>query len=207
MNFCANNENLIDESKNGSDLWGEFFGWPTYECKGKTFTINKLYSIIHNLIWKHYLVIVSCKGNYSTTVPNELQFYKLFSSHLPNKWHCSILRTSGDYTFTLFWESWIFLTVPSRGAVNYISPADLQIVGPAFQKPVSPWKLSRKASLVARWLRICLPMQGTRIRALVWEDPTCRGATGPVSHNYWACALEPMSHNYWACAPQQERPR
>ena len=24
---------------------------------------------------------------------------------------------------------------------------------------------------------------GTRVRALVWEDPTCRGATGPVSHN------------------------
>ena len=30
------------------------------------------------------------------------------------------------------------------------------------------------ASLVAQWLRICLPMQGTRVRALVWEDPTCR---------------------------------
>ena len=40
------------------------------------------------------------------------------------------------------------------------------------------------ASLVAQWLRICLPMQGTRVRALVWEDPTCRGATRPVSHNY-----------------------
>ena len=40
------------------------------------------------------------------------------------------------------------------------------------------------ASLVAQWLRICLPMQGTRVRALVWEDPTCCGATGPVSHNY-----------------------
>ena len=40
------------------------------------------------------------------------------------------------------------------------------------------------ASLVAQWLRICLPMQGTRVRALVWEDPTCRGATGPVSHSY-----------------------
>ncbi|XP_057396088.1 mitochondrial import inner membrane translocase subunit Tim13 isoform X2 [Balaenoptera acutorostrata] len=26
--------------------------------------------------------------------------------------------------------------------------------------------------------------QGTRVRALVWEDPTCRGATGPMSHNY-----------------------
>ena len=50
------------------------------------------------------------------------------------------------------------------------------------------------ASLVAQWLRICLLMQGTRVQALVWEDPTCRGATGPVSHNHWACASG-------ACAP------
>ena len=41
-----------------------------------------------------------------------------------------------------------------------------------------------RASLVAQWLRICLLMQGTPVRALVWEDPTCRGATRPVSHNY-----------------------
>ena len=64
------------------------------------------------------------------------------------------------------------------------------------------WRLKTRgarASLVAQWLRICLPMQGTRVRALVWEDPTCHGATGPVSHNYWACASG-------ACAPQQERP-
>ena len=45
-------------------------------------------------------------------------------------------------------------------------------------------KMQKRASLVAQWLRICLPMQGTRVRALVWEDPTCRGATRPVSHNY-----------------------
>ena len=56
------------------------------------------------------------------------------------------------------------------------------------------------ASLVAQWLRVRLPMQGTRVRALVWEDPTCRGATGPMGHNYWACASG-------ACALQQERPR
>ena len=35
-------------------------------------------------------------------------------------------------------------------------------------------------SLVAQWLRICLPMQGTRVQALVREDPTCYGATKPV---------------------------
>ena len=45
-------------------------------------------------------------------------------------------------------------------------------------------------------------MQGTRVQALVQEDPTCRGATKPVRHNYWACFLEPVSHNYWAHKPQ-----
>ena len=44
-------------------------------------------------------------------------------------------------------------------------------------------KTTMRASLVAQWLRICLPMQGTRVRALVWEDPTCRGATRPVIHS------------------------
>ena len=41
-----------------------------------------------------------------------------------------------------------------------------------------------RAFLVAQWLRICLPMQGTRVQALVREDPTCHGATKPVHHNY-----------------------
>ena len=39
-------------------------------------------------------------------------------------------------------------------------------------------------SLVAQWLRIYLLMQGTRVRALVQEDPTCCRATKPVHHNY-----------------------
>ena len=39
-------------------------------------------------------------------------------------------------------------------------------------------------SLVAQGLRISLPTQGTRVQALVREDPTCRGATKPVQHNY-----------------------
>ena len=52
---------------------------------------------------------------------------------------------------------------------------------------------------MAQWLRVCLPIQGTRVRAPVWEDRTCRGATGPVSHNYWACASGAVLRN--------ERPR
>ena len=45
-------------------------------------------------------------------------------------------------------------------------------------------KTKRQASLVAQWLRIHLPMQGTRVRALVQGNPTCHGATKPVHHNY-----------------------
>ena len=67
-------------------------------------------------------------------------------------------------------------------------------------------KSQTRASLVTQWLRICLPMQGTQVCALVREDPTCRGATKPVCHNYWACALEPASHNYWAHALQLLKP-
>ena len=39
-------------------------------------------------------------------------------------------------------------------------------------------------SLVAQWLRIRLPMQGTPVRALVQEDPTCCIATKPMRHDY-----------------------
>ena len=45
-------------------------------------------------------------------------------------------------------------------------------------------KTHLRASLVAQWLRIRLPVQATRVRALVQEDPTCRRATKPVHHNY-----------------------
>ena len=45
-------------------------------------------------------------------------------------------------------------------------------------------------SLVVQWLRILLTMQGTRVWSLVWEDPTCRGETKPVCHDYWAHVLQ-----------------
>ena len=67
-------------------------------------------------------------------------------------------------------------------------------------------EVKERTSLVAQWLRIHLPTQGTRIWPLVQEDPTCCGATKSVHHNYWACALESASHNYWACMPQLLKP-
>ena len=46
-------------------------------------------------------------------------------------------------------------------------------------------------SLVAQWLGVRLPVQGAWVPSLVQEDPTCRGAAGPVCHGCWTCALEP----------------
>ena len=68
-------------------------------------------------------------------------------------------------------------------------------VGPDTLYFLPPKHLPR-ASLVVQWLRIRLPMQGTQVQALAREDPSCHGATKPVSHNYWVCTLEPASHNY-----------
>ena len=50
--------------------------------------------------------------------------------------------------------------------------------------PYQRFKKTFRASLVAQWLRIRLPMQGTQVQALVREDPTCRGVTKLASHNY-----------------------
>ena len=64
------------------------------------------------------------------------------------------------------------------------SPRSLQLRPNAAKNNLAYKETKYWASLVAQWLRVCLPMQGTRVQALVWEDPTCRGAAGPLSHNY-----------------------
>ena len=51
------------------------------------------------------------------------------------------------------------------------------------QKDLNQKRISG-TSLVVQWLRIQLPMQGTRVRALVQEDLTCHVAAKPVRHNY-----------------------
>ena len=43
-----------------------------------------------------------------------------------------------------------------------------------------------------------LPMQVTRVRAPVREDPVCRGAAGPVSRGRWAREPWPLSLRVWS---------
>ena len=48
---------------------------------------------------------------------------------------------------------------------------------------------------------------GDTVQSLVWEDPTCRGATKPMSHSYLARVPPlPKPPASRAHAPQQEKP-
>ena len=61
---------------------------------------------------------------------------------------------------------------------------DDKLVGSSYVKTKASLRImGLGASLVAQWLRIHLPVPGTRVQALVREDPTCRGETKPVCHN------------------------
>ena len=57
-----------------------------------------------------------------------------------------------------------------------------------------------RASLVVQWLRICLPMQGTWVQFLVWEDPTCCGAMKPMCQSHW-----PLLSSLWASCNYRAR--
>ena len=81
--------------------------------------------------------------------------------------------------------------------------------------------------LVAQWIRLCLPVRGTRVQSLVWEDSTCRRATkahapqllspgaaapealGPVLGSERSHCTEKPGHNNreQPCSRQLEKPR
>ena len=57
-------------------------------------------------------------------------------------------------------------------------------------------------SLVAKWIRVCLPMQGHRFNPWPRKSPHATEQWSP-HHNYWSLpALRPVSHKQWAPAPQ-----
>ena len=51
------------------------------------------------------------------------------------------------------------------------------------------------ASLDAQRLRTCLPIQGTRVGSLVWEDAACLGNRGPSRQLLKARSLDPEPCN------------
>ena len=77
------------------------------------------------------------------------------------------------FFFCLFWK------FPINGILLHM-----------YYKTFSYKILYKRTSLMAQWMRICLPTEGTWVWCLVWETSTCLGATKPVHHNYWASVLQ-----------------
>ena len=105
----------------------------------------------------------------------------------------SIRVFSSESSLHIRWpESWSFSISPSceySGLISFrIDWFDLLAV----HKPWNTINTCRGTSLVVQGLGICLPMPGSRISLLVWEDPICWGATKPTHRSYSAQALEPM---------------
>ena len=100
----------------------------------------------------------------------------------------------GSHRVTLpvyYHEAWNYLTVVPQKLHGSRDKA------PCFaQRKNSYNDVGCRTSLVVQWLRIHLPMQGTQVWSLIWEDPICFRATKPVGHKYWSRSTwEPMLHS------------
>ena len=117
-----------------------------------------------------------------------------------SKWHFALVTGHHFSQRHIMWSKYIYWHAKMLIRYFWVNKAN--------------YKTAWGTSLVAQWLRIHLPMQGTRVRSLVLEDPTCGRATKPMHRNYWACVLQLLS----LCAvttearaprardPQQEKP-
>ena len=121
------------------------------------------------------------------------------SGHKNNEW----MRTS-------LVVQWLRLQAPSARGPGSIPCQGTRFHGLKLKILCATTKTSNRTSLMVLWLRICLAMQELQVRSLIQEDPTCREATKPVSHNYWARvprsrALQQEKPRQWVACSKQQR--
>ena len=119
---------------------------------------------------------------------------------VPGWWRSSALAgrflTTGPSAKPLLWFCFVFKWVEHCGssAGCMCSQASRTWTGWHFngwRVVNSSFKKGTRTSLVAKWIRISLPMQGTQVQSQGWEDSICCWASKLVS--YWAHVLQLLS--------------
>ena len=103
------------------------------------------------------------------------------------------------------WSAWLGINSPEclgeHDQSSWLLAANVgQMEGEAYSHTgwINLFQTTPRTSLVAQWRGVCLPMQRTWVRSVVWEASTCHGAVKSKCHNSWASVLEPGNHNYWS---------
>ena len=122
-------------------------------------------SDISRFTFQNWALAVVWKMNYRKT--NNLQEKQECLDHESNFKSCLDCLQKFCYSEIIFYEPY--------GSPGQRHPGKGQTKGA--DRHIS--KVKAWISLVLQWIRIRLPMQGTQVQSLVWEDATCRRATNP----------------------------
>ena len=142
-----------------------------YYCFFKTLVVTSLWDSIQ---WSTFLLVTPC------IVPSHIESGLAYVTNKILQKVCDfwseVIKKDQEPSVLVFW-------IPRSEGSHHVVRTLKQCCGEAHVE-----NRDLETSLVVQWLRIRLPMQGTWVRALFQEDPTCHGAIKPMHHNYWACA-------------------
>ena len=140
---------------------------------------QKFYCVFHqNHTWD-LLLVFSLKNHQTVWLKASIQATQNYKEKVSNM--CAQWQSSAEES-KMERNSFLIVFSPTFG----LYPRQVQL-----SKGKTVWKIW--TSLVVQWIKTCLPVQGTRVWSLVWEDFTYWGATKPVCHKYW----EPVLWNPW----------
>ena len=130
--------------------------------------------------------------------PHETVFFLLFPLHPLTAFLCPCWPLHRPQLLPLDSETHFFKFLVS------VSQIPILLAATKGDKLIKVWEIVKITR--AQGLPWGLGGEELACQSLIWEDSTCHGASKPVCHNYWACALEPGSCSYWAHMPQVLKP-
>ena len=142
-------------------------------------------------IWRQLLL----QSSLNTTPSLTTETHREPSLHCLYSIWSVLLRVSKEGARASLWPHHHTKTLKYTSFFNVLNTKYFKIIQNSITQKIFNIKMKIGASLVAQWLRICLPMQGTRVRALVWKIPHAAERLGPWATITEPAGLEPVLRN------------